>query len=311
MRIGIMTGARGAVVELQSLIQEVVQAEEDGFDSIWFPQVSSGPGFDALTALSPAASQTNRIALGTAVVPIFTIHPFTLAKHALTAQIASAGRLTLGVGLSHRPAVEDTMGLSFANPAGHMAGYLRVLRPLLDEGEVDFPGRFFNVKGQAHVPGAIPVPVVIAALAPRMLRIAGEQADGTFTWMAGTKTIETHVVPRINAAAQAVDKPPPRVCVGMPLAVTDDAQGARGQAAKIYERYGQLPSYRRMLDLEGVEGPSEVALIGNEAEIEEQLRGYAAAGATDFLASIFPGNEDERASLARTTSLLKSLVGKI
>ena len=130
MRIGIMTGARGAVVELHSLIQEVVQAEEDGFDSIWFPQVSSGPGFDALTALSLAASQTNRIALGTAVVPIFTIHPFTLAKHALTAQIASAGRLTLGVGLSHRPAVEGAMGLSFANPAGHMDEYLRVLRHL-------------------------------------------------------------------------------------------------------------------------------------------------------------------------------------
>ena len=77
MRIGILTGARGAVVELRSLIQEVVQAEEDGFDSIWLPQVSSGPGFDALTALSLAGSATNRIALGTAVVPIFPIHPLS------------------------------------------------------------------------------------------------------------------------------------------------------------------------------------------------------------------------------------------
>lgn len=311
MRIGILTGARGAVVDLQSLVQEVIQAEEDGFDSFWLPQVSAGPGFDALTALSLAGSQTNRISLGTAVVPIFPIHPMTLAKHALTAQVVSGGRLTLGVGLSHRPVIEDVMGLSYGQPARHMAEYLGVLRPLLDEGKVDFSGRFFNVKGLIQVPGAAPVPVVIAALAPRMLRIAGEQADGTFTWMAGVRTVESHVAPRINAAAESADRPPPRVCVGMPVAVTDYAQGAREQAARIYERYGQLINYRRLLDLEGVEGPSEVALIGNEVEVEQQIRAYADAGATDFLASVFPASGDEDASLARTTSLLKTLVGKI
>ena len=113
MRIGLITGARGAATELHSLIREFVQAEEDGFDSIWLPQISSGAGFDALTALSLAASKTSTIAVGTAVVPIFPIHPLTLAKHALTAQIASGGRMTLGVGLSHRPAIEDVMGLSY------------------------------------------------------------------------------------------------------------------------------------------------------------------------------------------------------
>ncbi len=153
--------------------------------------------------------------------------------------------------------------------------------------------------------------MVIAALAPRMLRIAGEQADGTFTWMAGPKTIETHVVPRISAGAEAVNKPSPRVCVGMPVAVTDDSQGGREQAAKIYERYGQLTNYRRMLDIEGVKGPSKVAIIGNESEVEEQLRTYADAGVTDFLASIFPVDEDEERSVARTTNMLKDLVGKI
>ena len=137
MRIGLISGARGAVVELPSLIKEVVQSEEDGFDSFWIPQVSAGPGFDALTALSLAASRTTRISVGTAVVPIFSIHPFALAKHALTAQIVAGGRLTLGVGLSHRPAVEDAMGLSYDSPAPRMAEYLDVLRPLLDDGQVD------------------------------------------------------------------------------------------------------------------------------------------------------------------------------
>ena len=244
--------------------------------------------------------------------PYFPFTPsLTLAKHALTAQIASGGRLTLGVGLSHRPMIEDVMGLSYEEPARHMHEYLSVLTPLLDEGKVDFAGRFFNVKGQYHVPGAIHVPVVIAALAPMMLRIAGEKADGTFTWMAGPNTVESHVVPRITRAADSVDRPPPRVCVGMPLAVTDDPQRARAQAAKTYQRYGELVNYRRMLDLEGVEGPSEVALIGNEEEVADQVREYAAAGATDFLASIFPEGDDEDASLARSMALLKSLVGKV
>ncbi len=311
MRIGLMSGARGAVVELPSLIQEVVQAEDDGFDSFWIPQVSAGPGFDALTALSLAASRTNRIAVGTAVVPIFTIHPYALAKHALTSQIAAEGRLTLGVGLSHRPPVEDAMGLSYDNPAAHMEEYLNVLRPLLDDGQVDFQGRFYNVKAKATVPGALHVPVIIAALAPMMLRIAGEQADGTYTWMAGPKTIESHVTPRISRAAESANRPTPRICVGMPLAITDNPQAARDQAAKTFERYGQLPNYRRMLDIEGVEGPSEVALIGNEAEVTEQLKTYADAGATDFLASVFPVGTDEDSSLARSNDLLKSLVGKL
>ena len=219
--------------------------------------------------------------------------------------------MTLGVGLSHRPAIEDVMGLSYERPARHMEEYLNVLRPLLDDGNVDFHGRFFNVTAKADVPGALPVPVIIAALAPMMLRIAGERADGTFTWMAGAKTVKSHVAPRINRAAESADRPPPRICVGMPLAVTGDPQAAREQAAKTYERYGQLTNYRRMLDLEGVEGPSEVALIGNEDEVAEQLKAYAEAGATDFLASVFPVGKDEDASLARSNDLLKSLVGKL
>ena len=311
MRIGLIIGARGEAVELPTLIQMVVRAEADGFDSVWFPQVSAGPGFDALTALSLAASKTSIIELGSAVVPIYSIHPLALAKHAQTAQIASEGRFTLGVGLSHRPVVEDVMGLSYESPAQNMSEYLDVLRPLLDDSTVDHKGFFYNVKAQIKVPGSLEVPVIIAALAPKMLRVAGEQADGTFTWMAGPKTIESHVAPRIGRAADTAKRRSPRICVGMPLAVTDDSQEGREQAARIFERYGQLVNYRRMLDIEGVEGPSEVALIGNEDQVTEQLKAYADAGATDFLASVFPVGSDEDASLARSNDLLKSLTGKI
>jgi alkanesulfonate monooxygenase SsuD/methylene tetrahydromethanopterin reductase-like flavin-dependent oxidoreductase (luciferase family) len=155
------------------------------------------------------------------------------------------------------------------------------------------------------------LPICIAALAPMMLRIAGELTDGTITWMAGHKTIDTHVVPRITRAAEAADRPAPRVCVGLPICVTDDRQSAFEAAAGFFARYGDLPSYRRMLDIEGVESPAEVAIIGDESAVEAQLRNLASAGATDFLASMFPAGDNAEGSVARTRSLLKRMVGNI
>ena len=144
-----------------------------------------------------------------------------------------------------------------------------------------------------------------------MLRLAGELADGTVTWMAGVRSIDSHIAPRIQAAARAAGRPQPRVVVGLPVVVTDDPSAARERAAGTYERYGQLTNYRRLLDIEGVEGPSEVAVIGNESQVEEQLRAFASAGATDFIASILPVGDDQEASTSRTWQLLRSLVGQL
>lgn len=310
MRIGLIPGARRDTVELKATIDQVIRAEADGFDSVWFPQISTF-GYDALTLISLAGTQTSRIELGTAVIPTFPIHPLVLAKQALTTQVACGGRLALGIGLSHRPSIENTMGLSYQSPARHMREYLTVVRSLVDEGHTNFDGSTFNVKAELTVPESAPFPIIIAALAPRMLRLAGEMADGTVTWMAGVRTIDSHITPRIQAAAQAAGRPQPRVVVGLPVAVTDDASGARQRAARTYERYGQLPNYKRMLDIEGVEGPSQVAVVGNEAQVEEQLRSFASAGATDFVASVLPVDEDHEESASRTWQLLQSLVGKL
>ncbi|MCH8351130.1 MAG: TIGR03564 family F420-dependent LLM class oxidoreductase [Chloroflexi bacterium] len=310
MRIGLIPGARRDTMELNATIQQVVKAEKDGFDHVWFPQISSF-GFDALTIVSMAGALTSRIELGTAVIPTFPTHPLVLAKHALTAQAACSGRLALGLGLSHRPSIEDTMGLSYRAPVRHMREYLSVVRSLTSQGSADFSGEDFNVKAELNVPGSSPMPLVIAALAPRMLRLAGEMADGTVTWMAGVKTVGTHISPRINAAAQAAGRPQPRVIVCLPVAVTDDSSLARERAARTYERYGQLTNYRRLLDIEGVEGPSEVTVVGNEAQVEQQLRDFASAGATDFVASILPVDQDREASFSRSWELLRRLVGKV
>jgi F420-dependent oxidoreductase-like protein len=312
MRIGIFYGG---VASLESKIQgpaghvqRVVDAEQDGFDSVWIAQIF-GP--DALTIVALAGARTQRIELGTAVIPTFPRHPFALAQQALTAQAAANGRLALGIGPSHKLVVEDMWGLSYDQPAKHIREYLSVLRPLVQQGSVAFRGDVFHVSGALQVPGARPFPILIAAMAPVMLRIAGELADGTVTAFTGPKAVETHIVPRINGAAAAAGRPRPRICVGVGVAVTDDAAAARELAARDFQIYGTLPAYRRMLDIEGAPGPADVALVGNEAEVERQVRALAAAGATDLLAMIFPADKDEAASLARTLALLKSLVGRV
>ena len=308
MRIGIFIGTMGAADTLAGQVAQSAEAEADGFASFWTAQVA---GVDALTLLALCGGATERIELGTAVVPTYPRHPMALAQQALTAQAAAGGRLLLGIGVSHRPVVEDRWGMSFRAPAGHMDEYLTVLQSLMRTGGADFAGEHFRVSGEIARATDAPPSVCLAALAPRMLRMAGERADGTITWMAGPRTLETHVVPRITRAANAAGRPAPRVCVGLPICVTDDANAGFKAASTHFHRYGGLPSYRRMLDIEGVESPAEAAIIGDESEVESRLRALASAGATDFLASIFPSGGDPQASITRTRALLKSMIGKV
>ena len=307
MGIGIFLGMRDILPRFSDHLQLVEQAEADGFDSFWFPQVF---GADVLTVIALAGQRTTRIELGTAVVPTFPRHPVVLAQQALTAQAATGGRLTLGVGVSDKATIEGWLGLSYDRPASHMKEYLSVLRPLLNEEGVDFAGEEFKVNTALQVPDAIPCPVLVSALGPRMLAIAGELGDGVIVWMTGPKTIETHVVPRINAAAESAGRPRPRVCVGVAVAVTDNPAGARDRAARLFRSYDILPSYRRMLEIEGAQAPADLAIVGNEAAVERQLRLLADAGATDLLATIFPVDEAP-VSIDRTQALLKSLIGTL
>ncbi len=308
MRIGLFIGTMGAADTLQGQVRQSVEAESDGFDSFWTAQVA---GVDALTLLALCGGATRAIELGTAVVPTYPRHPMALAQQALTAQAAAGGRLLLGIGLSHRPVVEERWGMSFRAPARHMDEYLTILQSLLSSGSVDFRGEHFSVSGEIARIADSPPSVCVAALAPRMLRMAGERSDGTITWMVGPRALETHVVPRITSASEDAGRPAPRVCVGLPICVTDDPQAGFEAASAYFHRYGSLPSYRRMLDIEGVESPAEVAIVGDEGEVESRLHALSDAGATDFLASIFPTGADAAASVARTRALLQDLVGRV
>jgi len=301
MRIGMSLTDQTSPGALTDLRDQLRQAAGDGFASAWISNIF---GLDALTALAVAGSQVPGIELGTAVVPTYPRHPAALAQQALTVALAVGGRLALGIGLSHRIVIEDMYGHSFERPARHMSEYLSILLPLLNGEAADFAGDTMRAKIGLSVPRAGRVPVLLAAMAPAMLRLAGQRADGTVLWMTGPATVRDYVAPAINSAAEAAGRPAPRVVCILPVCVTDDTDLARARAARIFAIYGQLPSYRAMLDREGAEGPADVAITGDEETVGAQIMALADAGVTDFVAGEFGRGEDA----VRTRALLTSLI---
>jgi 5,10-methylenetetrahydromethanopterin reductase len=286
MRIGIMSGSTpGPDKTLDQFVERVKDLELRGFHSVWMANIF---GLDAITALAVAGRETEHIELGTAVVPSFPRHPMAMAQQCLTAQAASKGRFVLGIGLSHKVVIESMMGLSFDTPAKHMREYLSVLGPLLRGEPVRFKGELYRVSGALEFADVPPVPILVAALGDHMLKIAGENTDGTTLWMTGAKTIESHIAPKLTAAATAVGRPAPRIVAGLPIAVTDDVDAGKEVVAKILKTYGSLPSYRAMLDKEGASGPADIALVGDEKAISARLDQLAASGVTDFNGAIVP-----------------------
>lgn len=304
MEIGVMMGAGGEGQTLDGLIEAARGVEAAGLDSVWMANIFS---FDAINALSVIGAATSRIRLGTAVVPSYPRHPVAMAQQALTAAAATNNRFTLGIGLSHKIVIENMFGMSYEHPASHMREYLSVLMPLVRNEPATHSGDEFNVANvRFEVPGADSVPVVVAALGPRMLKIAGELADGTNTWMVGPRTMEAHIVKNLNAAAQGAGRPTPRVVAGVPIGLTLKPDALREQAARDLVIYGQLPSYRAMLDREGAEGPADIALLGDDNALRGGIQRFQDAGITELNAAII--SEDQE-GYARTLEFLANLKG--
>jgi 5,10-methylenetetrahydromethanopterin reductase len=300
MRIGIMAGATGGDDGLDGLVASAKDFESRGFDTMWMANIF---GIDAITAAAIIGRETETIRLGTAVVPTYPRHPTALAQQAVTAQVACAGRFTLGIGLSHQIVIENMLGLSYARRAKHMREYMAVLGPLLRGEPAKFEGEEYRVNLTLAVPGAQPVPVLLAALGDHMLRIAGETADGTILWMTGPDTIENHVGPKLRAAASKAGRSEARIVAGLPIVLTENVDSAREVIAKSLVIYGQLPSYRAMLDKEGAAGPADVALVGDEKELDKQIQRLQDIGVTDFSAAIVPS---EAGAVERTLDYLAS-----
>jgi F420-dependent oxidoreductase-like protein len=290
-----MIGADGANNTLDDIVNVAKRAEAAGLDNVWLANIF---GFDAISTLAIIGRETDRIGLGTAVTPTYPRHPTAIAQQALTTAAASKNRFTLGIGLSHQVVIENMLGMSYDKPAKHMREYLEVLMPLTRGETVNFDGDQYSVHGLAlDVPGADRMPVVVAALGPVMLKIAGELADGTNTWMVGPKTMAKHIVPGLSRSDATV-------VGGVPIVLTTNIDQARETIGKNLVMYGQLPSYRAMLDREGVSGPQDIAIIGDENTLRGEIKRFEDAGVTDFNAAIM---DVEEGAYDRTLEFLSSM----
>ncbi|ABW12645.1 luciferase family protein [Parafrankia sp. EAN1pec] len=302
MRIGLTGG--GSTPD--KIVEQARRAEADGFHSLWYASLVQG---DPLVAMALAGRETSTIELGTAVLQTYPCHPLLQAQRAASV-VAAMGRpgLTLGLGPSNEANIRGKYGLSFDHPGRSSEEYLRILTGLLRGEAVDLTGQDWTTRVPAGtVRAAHPVPVLLAALSPRMLRVAGERADGAILWMASAAAVERHVEPRIAAAAKAAGRPAPRIVAGLPVVVHDDEQEARAAVAAGSVMYANSPAYQRIMAIGGVDSPADAAIVGDEASVRTQLSALLDAGATDIHAHIVPAGEDLRGSLRRTRDLLREL----
>jgi 5,10-methylenetetrahydromethanopterin reductase len=304
MRIGINGSSLIALGRpSKEIVEHAVAAEADGFATYWVAQLAVP---DALTLLGVVGQQTSTIELGTAVIATWPRHPLMLAAQAITTSELSGGRLILGIGLAHKTSIEGSLKIPFERPAKNMDEYLSVLLPALRDRRVSFEGEIWsgeadNVGGPPDVPAPS---VMLAAMGPRMLEMAGGRTDGNILWLSGPRTIETLIAPALSAAATAAGRPEPRIVASVPVCVTDDPDTIRGLIAGVLAGYNDLPSYRGVMDVEGVDGPEGVSLVGDEATVRAGLARFADAGTTDFSALEFVTNDAE---IARTRALLQEV----
>lgn len=294
--IGVHAGA--PLNNVDQIAQSALRAQEDGFDSVWVPQIFEA---DALTALTVAGQQAKNIELGVAVIPAQPRHPMALAAQALTTQSALSSRLLLGVGLSHKVVVEDMWGMSYGRPIKYTSEYLSILQPLLNEQQVSFSGELLTCHGQLNIESQQTPELVFAALGEQMLRLVGSRGIGTTTWATGTKAITTHILPTLHGAAEAAGHDKPPVVVHLPVCVTSEPERVNEQVNKVFAIYPTLPSYRAMMDIDDAELVADIALIGSHDEVVEGIEELFAAGVTHFIGTVM-GNRDEQ-SVTRQTLL--------
>ncbi|ETB18610.1 luciferase [Mycobacterium avium subsp. avium 10-9275] len=305
MRIGLTGGASST----DKIVEQAQAAEAEGFTSLWYASTVAG---DPLVAMALAGRATTSIELGTAVLQTYPCHPLLQANRVAAAANAM-GRpgFTLGLGPSHEPLVSGVLGLSYDHPGRNTEEYLRIISALLRGEEVDYSGQDWTTRSPAGVVRLDDeVPLLLSALSPRMLRIAGRFADGVVLWMASASVIESRIAPALRHAT-GMGRPPPRIVAGLPVAVHDDPVEARAATAAMSTMYAGMTNYQRVIEAGGRATPADVAIIGNEESVRKQLQDLLDAGATDIWAQpIGVGYEraQRTASAQRTRELLSELV---
>ncbi|KUI28368.1 LLM class F420-dependent oxidoreductase [Mycobacterium sp. IS-1742] len=305
MRIG-LTGGGSSV---DKIVAQAQRAEADGFSTLWYASSVAG---DPLVAMAIAGRATSSIELGTAVLQTYPCHPLLQANRAAAAANAM-GRpgFTLGVGPSHEPVVREILGLSYDHPARNTGEYLRILTGLLAGERVDVDGTDWTTHSAGRmVTVEHPVPVLLAALSPRMLAIAGRFAHGVVLWMASAAVIAARIAPALRDAAAAHRRTAPRIVAGLPVAVHEDTAEARAAIAATSSGYERMANYQRVIHASGGAGAADVGIVGDEAAVARQLRDLVDAGATDVWAqpvAVGADRGERAASLNRTRALLSDV----
>ena len=304
-RIGVAVSGSDSAAVLAS----IKTAEELGIQGAWL--TSGGAGLDPLTLFAVAAGRTQNIQLGTSIVPIFPRHPIAMVQQVQVLSQLAPGRFRLGVGPSHQSPMEETYGVDFRAPLGHLREYLSILKALLQEGSVDFDGRYYRAR--ARIASPVEVPVMASALRPKSFEVCGELADGAISWVCPGAYLRDVALPAMRAGAAKAGRPVPPLIAHAPVCVHDDLEEVRA-AVRTQVTNPRTPFYQLMFVAAGfpeaVEGTWSDAMIdatvlsGNESQVAERLQGLLSLGATEVLVSPVPAGNDRAASLERTMGLL-------
>jgi F420-dependent oxidoreductase-like protein len=280
----ILASSPNALNLVDDAIEQAKRAHELGVRQIWLAQRAD---YDAIALAGLIGAAVPGLGVGTSVVPINPRHPLIVASLAQTAQAASHGNFSLGLGLGARQIERQTFGVDWSNTIERLREHLTILRAVFDSGSVDIRGTQLsaNPAFPVTVAGGAPVPVYVAAMGPKALRVTGELADGTLPYLAGPRTIEEFIAPAITKAAADAGRPTPRVIAAVPVLVSDDVDAARANAVEQLGFYETIPSYRNVIAREGVDNITDLAAIGTRESVLRQLRRYLDAGATDVVIS--------------------------
>jgi F420-dependent oxidoreductase-like protein len=269
---------------VDDVIAQARRAYELGVRQIWLAQQFN---HDAIALAGLIGAAVPGLGVGTSVVPINPRHPLIVASLAQTAQAASSGNFSLGLGLGAHEPERQAFGTSWPNTIHRLREHLTILHSIFDSATVDFHGTELSASPAwpVKVAGGTPVPVYVAAMGPKALRVTGELADGTLPYLAGPRTIGEFIAPVINKAAAEAGRPSPRIIAAVPVLVSDNVDAARTIAAEQLSLYETIPSYQKVVAREGVASVTDLAALGREQSVVSQLRRYLDAGATDVVIS--------------------------
>jgi F420-dependent oxidoreductase-like protein len=293
----------------------IERAEALDMPSVWLTTGAAGP--DALALFAAAAARTQRVLMGTSIIPTWPRHPIVMAHQVQVISALAPGRFRLGIGPSHGDGIESAFGIPYSRPLTHLREYVTVLKQLMSEGEVDFDGDFVtaHARMEAHIP--MNVPVMASALQQRSFEFCGEFADGAITWICPLTYMKAVALPALKAGAAKAGRPVPPLVAHAPVVIHDNAEEVRAAAREQLASYPRRPFYRRMLKTAGFPEAEEarwtdemidaVVLHGDEETVARRIEEHWAAGVSEIIAQPYAAGGDREASFNRTVEVLARL----